>query len=104
VESEHGAVLDGGAVHGGIERNHYAEHPVTGIRFSGERLPMWEDTVALCRRAAALFPYELVAVDVAFPPDSPLIIELGATPDDHQIAAGHGFGPMVESLLARVQR
>lgn len=99
IDTETGVLRD--AVEKTIDRRVHCSHPVTGVRFSGERLPMWGNAVDLCRRAASLFPYELVAVDVAFGVDQPVVIELGATPDDHQILAGRGFGPMLRHLLAR---
>jgi hypothetical protein len=102
IDIESGTLGD--AVARTIEREVTQTHPVTGVRFGGERLPMWDEAVTWCRRAAQRFPYQLVAVDVAFATDTPMIIELGATPDDHQVFAGRGFGPMLEHLLARTKR
>jgi hypothetical protein len=94
----------GDSIEATIDRGVSPTHPVTGVRFSGETLPMWDRARELCRLAAARFPYHLVAVDVGFGVDTPVIMELGATPDDHQLFAGRGFGPMLEHLLARRSR
>jgi hypothetical protein len=99
IDIESGTLGD--AVAKTLERDVTPIHPATGVRFSGERLPMWDEAVAWCLRTAERFPFELIAVDVAFATDTPMIIEVGNTPDDHQIFAGRGFGPMLEHLLAR---
>lgn len=78
------------------------EHPVTGVRFAGETLPAWPEALRLCHRTAGLFPYyELVAVDVAFSTEGPMIIEVGATPDEPQLYFQKGVRPLLSRLLER---
>ena len=69
----------------GVFKPHYggdwvSEHPDTGIRFEGERLPEWDAILECCRRAAAtLSGIRAVGWDIALTPDGPVIIEGNAT-------------------------
>jgi hypothetical protein len=79
-----------------------SRHPVTGAKIEGKTLPDWPDAVALCTRTAELFPYfGLLTTDVAFSTHGPVIVELGATPDDSQIFFDRGVGPLLKKLVAR---
>ncbi|MCZ2813409.1 MULTISPECIES: sugar-transfer associated ATP-grasp domain-containing protein [unclassified Modestobacter] len=52
------------------------EHPDTGERFAGRELPLWQETVELCRRAAVLFPgLRFLGWDVVIGPDGPVLLE-----------------------------
>ena len=83
-----------------VDRPIYAQHPVTGAQIEGVVLPMWPEVMALCQRTAALFPYyRLLAVDVAFGKDGPLIIELGGSPDEMQVECGFGAYPLLRQLI-----
>jgi hypothetical protein len=86
-------------------RSPFDRHPVTGVQIEGKTLPDWPDAVALCTRTAELFPYfGLLATDVAFTRHGPVIMELGATPDDSQTFFDRGVGPLLEELVARRRR
>jgi hypothetical protein len=86
-------------------RSPFDRHPVTGVQIEGKTLPDWPAAVALCTRTAELFPYfGLLATDVAFSTHGPVIMELGATPDDSQIFFDRGVGPLLDELAARRRR
>jgi len=89
--------------HGG--RTVHARHPATGAPIEGTVLPGWPDVLALCKRAADLFPYYiLLAVDVAFGKDGLLVVELGTTPDSMQIECDEGVHSLLHPLLKRAKR
>jgi hypothetical protein len=57
-------------------------HPLTGAQITGRRLPMWEESLALARRAHRAFSdYALVGWDIAVLEDGPCIIEGNRGPD-----------------------
>lgn len=88
------------AILGRPERPIVDTHPFSGLKFAGETVPMWNEILALCKRAAGLFPYlRLVATDVALSREGPLITEVTAVPDDHQIGFDRGVGPFLQALL-----
>jgi hypothetical protein len=83
-----------------VDRPTYTRHPVTGVQIEGVIIPMWSEARALCRRVAELFPeYRLLAVDVAFAKDGPLIIELGGSPDEMQAETATGAYPLLRKLI-----
>ncbi|HSH81145.1 MAG TPA: sugar-transfer associated ATP-grasp domain-containing protein, partial [Herpetosiphonaceae bacterium] len=51
-------------------------HPDSGVRFTGQQLPYWEEIVALCRQAARVLPkVRSIGWDVAITPTGPVLIE-----------------------------
>lgn len=51
-------------------------HPDTGVRFAGLRMPMWEDVLAVCRRAAGLLPgVRSIGWDVLLTEQGPVLLE-----------------------------
>lgn len=99
VDVESGS-LSSGTKRTTIERTAYAQHPHTGVQIDGTILPMWPEVKSLCQRTAELFGfYRLLAVDVAFGKDGPVIIELGTTPDDMQGEIDCGVYPLLRQLL-----
>ncbi|CAA9379176.1 MAG: hypothetical protein AVDCRST_MAG93-9049, partial [uncultured Chloroflexia bacterium] len=51
-------------------------HPDSGVRFTGQQLPYWEEIVALCLQAARVLPkVRSVGWDVAITPTGPVLIE-----------------------------
>jgi hypothetical protein len=65
-------------------------HPRTGAVFEGVRLPLWDEALALVRRAAAAFPLlRTLGWDVALTPDGAVLIEANA-----------GWGPPNEFGIA----
>jgi hypothetical protein len=83
-----------------VDRPICTRHPVTGAQIEGVVIPMWSEAKALCQRVAGLFPhYRLLAVDVAFGKDGPVIIELGGSPDEMQAETGTGAYPLLRELI-----
>jgi len=83
-----------------VDRSLYAQHPVTGAQIEGTILPMWPEVKALCQRTAEIFPYyRLLAVDVAFGKDGPLIVEIGTSPDEMQGECEIGAYPLLRQLI-----
>jgi hypothetical protein len=81
-------------------------HPDTGERIEGFALPSWEDTLALCRHAAAALPgLRYQAWDIALCPDGPVIVELNANGGLGQIPGVPGFNDAVfQAFLAEHRR
>lgn len=60
----------------------FAEHPDTGFRFSGYRVPMWEELTAFaCSLAMKYREMRYVGWDVAYTEQGPLVIEGNNGPD-----------------------
>ena len=54
----------------------YETHPITGTPFVGYPIPMWDECVALAKRAAAVVPQVgYVGWDLAVTPTGPVLIE-----------------------------
>ena len=88
-----------------VDRTICTRHPVTGAQIEGVVIPMWSEAKTLCQRAAVVFPrYRLLAVDVAFGKDGPLIIELGGSPDEMQAECGTGAYPLLRELIKQRKR
>jgi len=52
------------------------EHPDTGVRFTGETVPGWPQTVEVCRRAArSMHGLRSIGWDVVVTPDGPVLLE-----------------------------
>ena len=57
-------------------RGRYTEHPDTGFKFAGLKLPYWEEITDLCQNAAEVSPFcRSIGWDVAITPDGPLLLE-----------------------------
>ena len=55
---------------------YYDRHPITGIVFDEFKVPLYEEAIELCKRAALVVPeVRYVGWDVAISPDGPVIIE-----------------------------
>jgi hypothetical protein len=98
-------VLGEGVLAGANYVRRYREHPETGLRFYGYRLPLWGELTDLALRAALAFPLaRAVGWDIAISPDGPLLIEGnpafgGQLP---QTFARHGLlSPSVREFLER---
>ncbi|MYE10093.1 MAG: hypothetical protein F4X99_00205 [Gammaproteobacteria bacterium] len=72
----------------------HLEHPHTGARLVGERVPRWEDIVALTLECSSIFaPVRYHSLDVAILAEGLSIIEVntGGAFNIPQLAAGRGF-------------
>lgn len=83
--------------------NYYVLHPVTGIRFMGQRVPCWDKIIDLCRRASSkLNCLRVVGWDIAVLPDDRLeLIEGNHNPGMNiiQAPAKRGVHDEFKSLL-----
>jgi len=62
--------------------NQFHQHPVSGIRFEGFKIPLWDEVVDISIRVQqACSFYKLVGVDIALSDDGPILIEVNANPD-----------------------
>lgn len=58
------------------QNNTYETHPITGTRFVGYPIPMWQQCVELAKRAAEVVPQVgYVGWDLAVTPDGPVLVE-----------------------------
>ena len=96
------------AAPGGIGLQHVSHHPRTGVPFQGFRLPDWESTCALARRAALLFlPMRTLGWDIALASDGPRIVEVNKRWDPCNELAMHDHNPLMTKgmieLLAKLR-
>lgn len=67
-------------------------HPDTGERITGFVYPCWQETVALCLRAARAFPaIRIQSWDLAIGPDGPTLVELNMRGGVQQLVGGFGI-------------
>jgi hypothetical protein len=97
----------------GLDCRVVEDHPETGARLLGARLPMWAEARALALRAAAAAPkLALTGWDVAITDQGPVVIELepdGGDPAVTQLASGQGlldgpYGVFVERHRDKLKR
>ena len=72
----------------------HTDHPETGVRIVGERVPCWDDVLALARTCSRIFAaIRYQAMDIAVTPQGPLLIENNALGSVAllQLATGRGF-------------
>ncbi len=51
-------------------------HPITGVKFDGRQLPMWDQVKSMCMEASFVNPnIHVVGWDVAITPDGPTFVE-----------------------------
>lgn len=64
-----------------FEGHSYIEHPITGERIVGIKIPYWAETKSMLEKAAAIVPkVGYIGWDVAITPTGPIIIEGNTTP------------------------
>lgn len=65
----------------------FDDHPDSGAKIKGRKLPFWDAAKVLSARAITSFPdFRFVGLDIAFGPDAPTIIELNVQPDNGDFA------------------
>lgn len=69
---------------------YYAAHPFTKTVFDGFEIPLFDEAVELCRRAAAVYPQVgYIGWDVAITPDKPVLVE-GNTLPSYDMCQNYG--------------
>jgi hypothetical protein len=98
VSGSFGAEIDPdtGILNGGVLKENrntpLSHHPDTGIEIRGKRVPLWQDVVSTCSRAARAFPgLHSIGWDILISPSGPVIIEANADWGMHS-AQGVGGG------------
>lgn len=85
----------------------YAEHPVTGVRFKGLKMPYWEETIEMMRRAVPLAKkISNIGWDIAVTANGPLIIEANTIPGFNtaqyrgyaELTGGYGYQPLFDEI------
>ena len=87
---------------------YYAEHPFTKTRFDGFEIPLFNQAVELCKKAALVYPKTAyIGWDVAITPTRPVLVE-GNTLPSYDMAQnyGHinektGIKPRFEQVLGK---
>lgn len=52
------------------------KHPISGIKFSGYKLPFWQESIELVKKLHNIFPeFSSVGWDIAITPSGPIVIE-----------------------------
>jgi hypothetical protein len=78
------------------------QHPLTGARISGRRLPWWGEALDLARRAHAIFPDQaIIGWDVALLAGGPQLIEGNKSPDLDIVQRIHA-GPVGNQRLGEL--
>lgn len=86
----------------------YDSHPLTGARIAGRRLPLWEETLELVRKAHAAFPDRItVGWDVAISDRGPVVLEGNVQSGCDMIQRTHdvpaGIGRLAECYAYHVR-
>ncbi len=108
VDLDTGTLVGNGKRDALFGKRQFAEHPATGARFDGLRLPHWIELKAVVRSAAReMLPLRSLGWDVAITPDGPLLIE--ANHDYDLFMSQHGAGgyrhvPLGRALVRQIQR
>lgn len=75
INKESGVIINGLSLTAG-EDSSFTEHPDTGVRFTGVKVPHWNRVLELCRKAASTMPLQrFVGWDIAVGPEGPVLIE-----------------------------
>lgn len=89
------------------ELNHFAQHPVSGVKFDGYQLPYWNEVKNMCLEAALIEPRIMViGWDVAITTDGPVFIEANRRPgfDLPQVLYGRGLKEITEKALRELKQ
>ena len=81
-------------------------HPVTGVRFDGRQLPMWDEVRRICLEASFIQPnIHVVGWDVAITPEGPVFVEGNRRPgfDLPQMTSGRGRKDIVRQVERRLR-
>ena len=82
---------------------YYDAHPVSGAKFVGFTVPMFQEAIALCLKAAQVKPgLAYIGCDVAITPTGPVLIEGNILPG-YDMAQNAKFHPDGKGLLPTVE-
>jgi len=85
----------------------YETHPVTGKAFRGVKIPYWEETIAMLRRAVPLAGrISNIGWDVAVTREGPVLVEANTIPGFTtaqysgfwQVTDGYGYQPLFDAV------
>ncbi len=88
----------------------HAAHPVTGAAFKGLKMPFWEESIEMMRRAVPLASrISNIGWDVAVTENGPLIIEANTIPGFNTaqyrgygwLTGGYGYQPLFDEINGR---
>jgi hypothetical protein len=80
----------------------FIRHPDTNSAFAGETVPMWDDVVSLCTRAAVMIPMmRWVGWDVAITPSGPVLVEGNAHPHVGVVQV-HGRPFLTDDMIGKL--
>lgn len=72
----HTGMINGKGVYSDITKESVTHHPISGVQLVGFQIPMWDEILDLCSRAALLYPQNRgIGWDVALTLDGPEFIE-----------------------------
>ena len=106
-------IRTGEVVTDAVDQNKYtdhAAHPVTGTAFRGLKLPFWEESIDMMRRAVPLASkISNIGWDVAITEKGPLIIEANTIPGFNTaqyrgyswLTGGYGYQPLFDEINGR---
>jgi hypothetical protein len=62
--------------------NEYLKHPITGVRFEGYQLPMWNSIIDMAKSIQKTFSFfKLLGLDIAVTNNGPVLIEVNPSTD-----------------------
>lgn len=95
-------ILGEGSLYTKFGSNRYSEHPDSGVKFKGSKIPFWEEIKNMCCKAALVTPFcRSVGWDVALTPTGPVLVEGNHYwALDLQVHSGGYLQPEVRKVLA----
>jgi hypothetical protein len=86
----------------------HKSHPDTGVKFAGLKIPFFQESVKMAKKAAAHLAYALVGWDIAVGLNGPVLMEGNSKPDHHGSEIADGpytrnpiLGPFIQELTKR---
>jgi hypothetical protein len=80
--------------------NRLTEHPTTGVKFEGYKIPHWNEVKQMALNVQKSFPfYKLLGLDVALTDEGPVLIEIN--PNADLVFQEQGAGPILADARVR---